>query len=84
MMLVDGFFLLSGRGGDYLGARIYSSSPTHGFLYCVVATTAVYALILPVLLLIPKSLIATTDGQPNPAVEAEVRAEIADTDPAGF
>jgi hypothetical protein len=80
MMLVDGFFLLSYRGGDYLGARIYSSSPTHGFLYCVIATSAVYALILPVLLLIPKSLIATADGQPNPAVEAEVRAEIAETE----
>jgi len=83
MMLVDGFFLLSFRGGDYLGARIYSSSPAHGFLYCVIATSAVYALILPVLLLIPKSLIATADGQPNPAVEAEVRAEVAETDPPG-
>jgi len=83
MMLVDGFFLLSYRGGDYLGARIYSSSPTHGFLYCVIATSLVYALILPVLLLIPKSLIATADGQPNPAVEADVQAEISATDPAG-
>jgi MFS family permease len=78
MMLVDGFFLLSWRGGDLLGAKIYSSSPAHGFLYCVIATTAVYALILPVLLLVPKELIATSDGEPNPRVDAEVRAEIAE------
>jgi len=45
----------------------------------VLATTAVYAAILPVLLLIPKELIATRDGQKNPAVEAEMRAEVAAT-----
>ncbi len=77
MMLVDGFYMLSYRAGDVLGSRIYSSSPTHGFLYCALATTAVYALILPVLLLIPKALIATTDGQANPAVKAQVLEEIA-------
>ena len=76
MMMVDGVYMLSYRGGDLLGARIYSSSPTHGFLYCALATTAVYALILPVILLIPKELIATSDGEPNPSVEAEVLAEI--------
>ena len=82
MMLVDGFLLLSLRGGDLLGTKIYGSSPTHGFLYCALATTAVYALMLPVLLLIPKELIATKDGEPNPVVEAEVLAEIAETGPA--
>jgi hypothetical protein len=76
MMLVDGFLILSARGGDLLGAKIYLSSPQYGFLYCVLATTAVYALILPVLLLIPKELIATRDGEKNPAVEAEMRAEV--------
>ena len=76
MMLIDGFFMLSYRAGDLLGAKIYMSSPEHGFLYCVIATTAVYAAILPVLLLIPKELIATVDGERNPAVEAEVRAEV--------
>jgi hypothetical protein len=30
---------------------------------CVVAITIVYALILPTLLLVPKDLIATADGQ---------------------
>jgi Na+/melibiose symporter-like transporter len=77
MMLVDGAFYLSYRGGDVLGSWIYGLSPTHGFLYCVLATTTVYALILPVLLLIPNELIATTDGQSNPEVDAELMAEIA-------
>ena len=76
MMLVDGVYALSARGGDLLGAAIYNSSPTHGFLYCVIATTAVYALILPLILLVPKELIATADGEPNPKVEAEMLKEI--------
>jgi Na+/melibiose symporter-like transporter len=70
MMLVDGVFYLSARGGDLLGSRIYNSSPTHGFLYCVIATTIVYALILPLILLVPKALIATADGEPNPGIAA--------------
>jgi Na+/melibiose symporter-like transporter len=79
MMLVDGVFALSARGGDLLGSKIYNRSPEHGYLYCVIATTAVYALILPLILWVPKQLIATADGEPNPALEAEVRAEIAET-----
>ena len=82
MMLVDGVLALSARGGDLLGSKIYNSSPAHGFLYCVIATTAVYALILPIILMVPKELIATADGQPNPAVEAKVLDEIAKTSPA--
>lgn len=79
MMMVDGVFILSYRGGDVLGSHIYASSPAHGFLYCALATTAVYALILPVLLLIPKEVIATADGEANPVLEKEVLAEIAAT-----
>ena len=79
MMLVDGVYVLAARGGDLLGSRIYSSSPTHGFLYCVIATTVVYALILPLILLVPKELIATADGEPNPEVDAEMLKEIAET-----
>ena len=82
MMMVDGVFMLSSRGGDLLGSRIYNSSPAHGFLYCVIATTVVYALILPLILLVPKELIATSDGEPNPRVEAEVLDEIAGVEPA--
>ena len=74
MMLADSFFQLSYRGGDWIGARIYGLSPTHGFLYCALATSAVYALILPVLLLIPKTLISTADGQVNPEIEADAAA----------
>lgn len=76
MMLVDGVVALSDRGGDVLGSAIYNSSPTHGFLYSVIATTAVYALILPSILLVPKQLIATADGEPNPRIEADVLSEI--------
>ncbi len=77
MMMVDGMYLLAYRGGDIVGAQIYASSPAHGFLYCALATTAVYALILPVLLLIPKEVIATADGEANPVLEKEMLAEIA-------
>jgi branched-subunit amino acid ABC-type transport system permease component len=70
MMMVDGVYQIAARGGDILGAWIYNASPAHGFLNCVIATTIVYILILPVLLLIPKGLIATADGQANPAMSA--------------
>jgi hypothetical protein len=76
MMLVEGVFVLSARGGDLLGSSIYISSPEYGFLYCVIATTAVYALILPLILLVPKELIATADGESNPKIEAEILKEI--------
>jgi Na+/melibiose symporter-like transporter len=79
MMLVEAGNLLSTRGGDLLGSWIYGTSPTHGFLYCVIAITVVYALMLPVLWMIPRELLATSDGEANPVVEAEVLAEIGDT-----
>jgi hypothetical protein len=63
MMLVDGAFWLSSRGGDVVGTWIYGSSPTHGFLYSVIATTLTYASILPLILLVPKDLIATADAE---------------------
>lgn len=70
MMLVDGVLALSARAGDLLGSWIYNSSPTHGFTYCVIATTVVYALILLLIPLTPKALIATRDGEPSPEVQA--------------
>ena len=82
MMMVDGVLVLSSRGGDLLGSKIYNSSPTNGFLYCVIATTIVYALILPLILLVPKELIATADGEPNPMIETKVQQEIGETRPA--
>ena len=49
------------RFGDVLGTALYDHYG--GFAACVVAITVVYALILPTLLLVPKRLIATADGQ---------------------
>jgi Na+/melibiose symporter-like transporter len=82
MMLVDGVYALSSRGGDLLGSAIYNSSPTNGFLYCVIATTAVYALILPLILLVPKKLIATADGEANADIGFEVVTKEPTTEPA--
>ena len=79
MMLVEGGFQLSYRGGDVLGSKLYAMSPTHGFLYCALATTAVYALMLPVLLLVPRDLIRSADGEANAGLEAEAKAAAAGT-----
>ena len=76
MMLIAGVAALSGNGGNVLGSRIYSISSTHGFLYCVIAGSFTTALILPSILLVPKELIATADGEQNAAVEAAVIAGI--------
>jgi MFS family permease len=65
MMMVAGAYQLSFRGGDFVGSWIYNSSPEHGFLYCALVTSFVYSLILPLILLVPKELLATSDGQPN-------------------
>jgi Na+/melibiose symporter-like transporter len=67
MMLVGGMIALSLRGSDLLGSWIYGISSTHGFIYCVIASCTVYILLVPVLLLIPKQLIATTDGEETPS-----------------
>ena len=64
MMLVAGVNALSARGGDVVGAAIYAGYPGKGFLYCALLTTVMYAGILPVLLLIPKTPLDTADGQP--------------------
>jgi MFS family permease len=63
MMAVDAVFVMSVRFGDRLGSAIYDANPARGFLYCVIATTIVYALILPVIFLVPKPIIATADGE---------------------
>jgi len=77
MMLVDGIGLLSLRASDFVGSAIYDANPSHGFLYCVIATTAVYTLILPILFLIPPNIISTAEGEPNPEFDAATRAELA-------
>jgi hypothetical protein len=78
MMMIAAVFALSMRGGDVLGSWIYGLSPQHGFQYCVIAITVTYALILPVIPLIPKHVTNTADGEPNPEEEAIVLSEIGD------
>ncbi|HTH98299.1 MAG TPA: MFS transporter [Stellaceae bacterium] len=52
--------------GDVLGTELYSRYG--GFAACVAAITAVYALILPALLLVPRRLLGGMDeGRPTPA-----------------
>jgi hypothetical protein len=79
MMLVAGVVGLGANGGDLFGSWIYTSSAAHGFLYCTIAGTVTTALILPAILLAPKELIATADGEPNPAAETALAAEIGET-----
>jgi hypothetical protein len=79
MMAADAVNNLATRASDVLGTKIYGLSPTHGFLYCVIAMTAVFALILPTILFVPRELIATSDGQPNPTLDAELLSELAES-----
>ena len=79
MMAADAVNNLATRASDVLGTKIYGLSPTHGFLYCVIAMTATYALILPTILFVPRELIATSDGQSNPALDVELLSELAES-----
>jgi predicted MFS family arabinose efflux permease len=63
MMMSATLLSISIRFGDVLGTHLYDRYG--GFTVCVIATTVVYAMILPVLLLVPRALIATADGQPQ-------------------
>ena len=61
LMMSSSLYFVVSRFGDILGTTLYDHYG--GFTVCVIAITVVYALILPTLLLVPKSLIATADGQ---------------------
>ena len=61
VMIAISLSTIGARFGDRLGTSLYDIFG--GFGVCVVATTAVYALILPTLLLVPKNLISTADGK---------------------
>jgi hypothetical protein len=61
LMMSGGLYYIASRFGDVLGTTLYDRFG--GFAVCVVAITAVYALILPALYLVPKRLIATPDGE---------------------
>ncbi len=60
-MMSGSLYFVVSRFGDVLGTHLYDHYG--GFAVCVIAITIVYALILPALLLVPKRLIATADGQ---------------------
>ena len=66
MMAVEAVMIVSMRFGDRLGSAIYDANPSRGFVRCVVVTTIVYVLILPVIFTVPKKLIATRDGEALP------------------
>ena len=80
MMIVFSIYPISSRVGDVFGSWLFSLSPSRGFLYCVIAITITYALILPLIPLVPKQLVATADGEPNPEEEKLVLAEIGETE----
>jgi hypothetical protein len=60
MMLSWSMYALAQNFGNLLGTDLYEHHG--GFVACVLATTFVYALMLPMLLLVPKALIAHPDG----------------------
>ena len=64
LMMSASLLAIAARFGDVLGTNLYDYSG--GFVACVIATTAVYALILPTLLLVPRYLTATADGEEPP------------------
>jgi MFS family permease len=71
LMLSGSVNVIVARFGDVLGTSLYDRYGD--FAVCVIAITVVYALILPVLLLIPKHLTATPDGKaPGFASAAEM------------
>jgi MFS family permease len=78
MMMVAAGYALATRGSDLLGSAIYQSSPQYGFVYCVIAITVVYALMLPVLLIIPRHIIDYADGERDAQGEADMLAQIAE------
>lgn len=61
MMMAWSMYTLAVNFGNLWGTDLYEHHG--GFPACVAATTLVYALILPTLLLVPKPLIATADGE---------------------
>lgn len=63
-MIAGALYFVGARFGDILGTRLYDHF--HDFNACVIAITLVYALILPVLMLVPRRLVATADGEAPP------------------
>jgi len=60
MMMSWSMYALAVNFGNLLGTELYDHHG--GFVACVLLTTLVYALIVPALLFVPRSLIASPDG----------------------
>jgi hypothetical protein len=67
LMMSGALYYVASRFGDVFGTKIYELYD--GFFPCVVMITIVYALILPLLLLVPRELIALADGK-TPKLES--------------
>ncbi len=65
LMASTGLFAIDGQFGNLLGTALFEHF--HDFTVCVMAMTTTNFLILPALLLVPRHLTATADGQPLPA-----------------
>jgi hypothetical protein len=65
LMAVTGVLAVDGSLGDVLGTNLYDHF--HNFTVCVIAMTITNALILPAILLVPRTLISTPDGVASPA-----------------
>jgi MFS family permease len=61
LMTSTALSVIVSRFGDVLGTALYQNYG--GFTVCVIAISAVYALILPILTMIPRDLIVTADGK---------------------
>jgi hypothetical protein len=59
MMLAWSMYSLSVNIGNLLGTHLYDWS---GIFPCIAVTTIVYALIVPILMFVPKALVAMPDG----------------------
>jgi hypothetical protein len=72
LMMSWSLYYVVSRFGDVLGTNLYDHYG--GFTVCVIAITTVYALILPTLLLVPKWLVATADGEVTAAGDGQTPA----------
>jgi len=60
--MVPLLFVIALRLGDVWGTDLYDHHG--GFVTATLATIGVYTLVLPVLLFVPRRLLATSDGEP--------------------
>jgi hypothetical protein len=80
MMIAEAGYFIALRFGDVFGAWLYDLG---GFALTAWITTAVYALILPMLLFVPRAVTGTHDKVGAPADEAgDGATELSVTTPA--